>query len=182
MTETSVHAHRLELLAPGVGDGRVAAVGEHHRRAVGGMQHEQLHAGPDLGRLREHRLHILGADRLDVGDTAAAEVGERFGRDVVRLCSFGMCSSSCYSWPSTPFCVDWSSPVRFPHSYSVMAIDLDDALGLRPHQVDRQQPVLQVRVQHLHAVGQHEGALELARGDAAMEVLAASCRPAGGRG
>src|ERR1700730_14551871 len=67
----------------------------------------------------------------------------------------------------------------FVESYrvSIVArIDCDrfnDALGLRAHQVDRQQSVLQIRPQHLHAVRQHEGALELARGDAAVAVLPA---------
>src|ERR1700683_1503693 len=67
----------------------------------------------------------------------------------------------------------------FVESYrvSIVArIDCDrfnDALGLRAHQVDRQQSVLQVRPQYLHAVRQHEGALELARGDAAVDVLPA---------
>src|SRR5580700_747372 len=58
----------------------------------------------------------------------------------------------------------------------IARIDCDrfnDALGLRAHQVDRQQSVLQVRPQYLHAVRQHEGALELARGDAAVDVLPA---------
>src|SRR3984957_9570341 len=58
----------------------------------------------------------------------------------------------------------------------ITRIDCDrfnDALGLRAHQVDRQQSVLQVRPQYLHAVRQHEGALELARGDAAVDVLPA---------
>src|SRR5208282_5046097 len=35
------------------------------------------------------------------------------------------------------------------------------------------QSVLQLRARHLHAVRQHESALELARGDAAMDVLPA---------
>src|SRR6204780_41246 len=67
----------------------------------------------------------------------------------------------------------------FVESYRVSfiaRIDCDafkGALGLRSHQVDRQQSVLQVRPQYLHAVRQHEGALELARGDAAVDVLAA---------
>src|SRR5580698_6715215 len=58
----------------------------------------------------------------------------------------------------------------------ITRIDCDrfnDALGLRAHQVDRQQSVLQVRPQYLHAVRQHEGALELARGDTAVDVLPA---------
>ncbi len=48
---------------------------------------------------------------------------------------------------------------------------LNDLLRLRPGQIDRQQPVFQVRAQHLHPLRQHEGALEVARGDAAMDVL-----------
>jgi hypothetical protein len=48
---------------------------------------------------------------------------------------------------------------------------LNDPLRLRPGQIDRQQPVFQVRAQHLHPLGQHEGALEVARRDAAMDVL-----------
>src|SRR5262249_52223853 len=32
-------------------------------------------------------------------------------------------------------------------------------------------PVLQVRAQHFHPVGQHESALELTRGDAAIEIV-----------
>src|SRR3981081_4134208 len=32
---TSVHTDGFELLAPGIGDGRLAAVGQHDRRAVG---------------------------------------------------------------------------------------------------------------------------------------------------
>src|SRR5579864_349410 len=67
----------------------------------------------------------------------------------------------------------------FVESYRVLfiaCIDCDrfnDALGLRAHQVDRQQSVLQIRPQYLHAVRQHESALELAGGDAAVDVLPA---------
>src|SRR5215831_11647577 len=49
---------------------------------------------------------------------------------------------------------------------------LDDPLRLRSCQVDRQQSALQIRTQNLHSVGEHEGALELARRNAAMEILA----------
>src|ERR1700676_667956 len=58
----------------------------------------------------------------------------------------------------------------------ITRIDCDrfnDALGLRAHQVDRQQSILQIRPQYLHTIRQHEGALELARGDAAVDVLPA---------
>src|SRR5262249_41281134 len=46
-----------------------------------------------------------------------------------------------------------------------------DLLWFRPGKIDRQQPVLQIRAQHLHPLRQHESALEVARGDAAMDVL-----------
>src|SRR6202051_2605394 len=75
--------------------------------------------------------------------------------------------------------VDMALDSFFVESYRVSIItriDCDrfnDALGLRAHQVDRQQSVLQIRPQYLHAVRQHEGALELARGDAAVDVLPA---------
>ena len=49
------------------------------------MQREQLHAGLELRRLREQRVHVLGADRLDVGDLAAAEDGERLLGDISTL-------------------------------------------------------------------------------------------------
>src|SRR5258708_25925979 len=76
-----MYADGLELLAPGVGEGCLAAVGEHDRRAVGGVQREQLEAGRDLGRLREQYRHVLGADALHIGDLAAAEQRQRLGRD-----------------------------------------------------------------------------------------------------
>src|SRR5215468_6969923 len=49
---------------------------------------------------------------------------------------------------------------------------LDDPLRLRSCQVDRQQSALQVRAENLHSVREHEGALELARRDAAVKILA----------
>jgi hypothetical protein len=58
---------------------------------------------------------------------------------------------------------------------SFLIIDRDrlyNPFRLRPDQIDRQKPVLEIRTQYLHAVCQHEGALELARGDAAVEILA----------
>src|SRR5262245_29610824 len=48
---------------------------------------------------------------------------------------------------------------------------LHDPLRLRPGQIDRQQSALEIGAQHLHSVREHEGALELARRDAAVEIL-----------
>ena len=40
-----------------------------------------------------------------------------------------------------------------------------------PDEVDRQEAVFQIRAHYLHPIRQHESALELARGDPAVEVL-----------
>src|SRR6476619_5261576 len=59
-------------------------------------------------------------------------------------------------------------------SFLFRDLDRPDHAGrLRPRQVDREQSVLQVGFLHLHAVRQHESSLELAGGDAAMQVLPA---------
>src|SRR5262245_47379986 len=61
-----------------------------------------------------------------------------------------------------------------PCSGSITIRDVDrlhDPFRLWAEQIDRQQPVFQVRAQHLHSIRQDEGALELACGDAAMEIL-----------
>ena len=49
---------------------------------------------------------------------------------------------------------------------------LHDPFRLRPHKIDREQPVLEVGTEYLHTFRQHEGALELTRRDASVEVLA----------
>ena len=48
---------------------------------------------------------------------------------------------------------------------------LNDPFRLGTSQVDRQQAVLQVCADDIHPVGQHEGPLEMTRGNAAMDVL-----------
>src|SRR5262245_21188708 len=48
---------------------------------------------------------------------------------------------------------------------------LNDPLRFRPGEIDRQQAVSQIGTQYLHAFRQHERALEMARGDTAMDVL-----------
>ena len=45
-------------------------------------------------------------------------------------------------------------------------------LGLRPDEIDRQQPLRKLRAQHLHALGKQKAALELPGGDAAMQIFA----------
>src|SRR5216683_3201137 len=72
---------------------------------------------------------------------------------------------------STPQSVKRSSPLLVPLFVLIDSDCLNDLFRLRPGEVDRQQPVLQIRAQHLHPLRQHEGALEVARGDAAMDVL-----------
>ena len=48
----------------------------------------------------------------------------------------------------------------------------DQTFGLWPHQIHREQSVLQIGAQHLHTVGQQKGALKLARGNAAVQIMA----------
>src|ERR1700709_459252 len=81
-----------------------------------------------------------------------------------------------HSWPSTPF---WfvgrlrtSGSITAFTSFLFRDLDRPDhASRLRPRQVDREQSILQVGLLHLHAVRQHKSSLELAGGDAAMQVL-----------
>src|SRR4030081_2641658 len=72
---------------------------------------------------------------------------------------------------STPLLVKRSSPLLVPLFMFIDSDCLNDFLRLGPGKLDRQQPVLQIRAQHMHPLRQHEGALEVARGDAAMDVL-----------
>src|SRR5579872_2900895 len=72
---------------------------------------------------------------------------------------------------STPSESKRSSPPLVPLFVFIDSDCLNDPLRLRPGQIDRQQPVFQVRAQDLHPLGQHEGALEVARGNAAVDVL-----------
>src|SRR5438270_7536710 len=72
---------------------------------------------------------------------------------------------------STPLLVKRSSPLLVPLFMFIDSDCLNDFLRLGPGKLDRQQPVLQIRAQHVHPLRQHEGALEVARGDAAMDVL-----------
>src|SRR6266850_3390598 len=72
---------------------------------------------------------------------------------------------------STPSGSKRSSPLLVPLFVLIDSNCLNDPFRLRPGEVDRQQPVFQIRAQHLHPLRQHESALEVARGDAAMDVL-----------
>src|SRR5215831_8003787 len=82
-------AERLQLLAPGIGDCSLAAVGEHDRSAVSGMQREQLLTRRHLRHvgLRKQGLNVLGSDRLDVSDAAVAELGQRLRRHLALVFS-----------------------------------------------------------------------------------------------
>src|SRR6201996_3261345 len=72
---------------------------------------------------------------------------------------------------STPLRLKRSSPLLVPLFVFIDSDCLNDLLRLRPGKIDRQQPVPQIRAQHMHPLCQHEGALEVARGDTAMDVL-----------
>jgi hypothetical protein len=49
----------------------------------------------------------------------------------------------------------------------------DDPLRLGPGKIDRKKAVLKLGARHFHAIGQQKHPLELARGDATMEILPA---------
>src|ERR1700719_4466576 len=72
---------------------------------------------------------------------------------------------------STPSESKRSSPLLVPLFVLIDSNCLNDPFRFRPGEIDRQQPVFQVRAQHEHPLRQHKGALEVARGDAAMDVL-----------
>src|SRR5471032_557990 len=75
------------------------------------------------------------------------------------------------SWSRLLYETKRSSPLLVPLFVLIDSNCLNDLFRLRPGQVDRQQPVFQIRTQHLHPLRQHEGALEVARRDAAVDVL-----------
>src|SRR5690349_11477750 len=72
---------------------------------------------------------------------------------------------------STPLRLKRSSPLLVPLFVFIDSDCLNNPLRFGPGKIDRQQPVLQIRTQHLHAFREHEGALEVARRNAAMDVL-----------
>src|ERR1700749_405700 len=74
---------------------------------------------------------------------------------------------------STPLRLKRSSPLLVPLFVFIDSDCLNDLLRFRPGKIDRQQPILQIRAQHLHPLSPHEGALEAARGDAAVDVVPA---------
>ena len=76
-----VHAHGLQFVAPGVRDRGFTRIGQHDRRAVGGVKRKELHARREVRRLREKPGHVLGADLLHIGDMTLAEMGQRLRRD-----------------------------------------------------------------------------------------------------
>src|SRR5689334_9450038 len=76
-----MNADRFELLAPGVCDRRFAAVGEKDGRPVRGMKRVEKRSWGKLGSLWELPLNILGADRLEIRNLAAAQQGQRLGGD-----------------------------------------------------------------------------------------------------
>src|SRR4051794_9079139 len=132
-----------------------------------------------MRRLREKPGDVLGADLLHIGQLSLAERGQRLRRDVlvfVRNVTFSHGLDS-FHIPSGRVrylfhfrYVIWTEPDRV--LFVLIDSDcLNDLFRLRPCKVDRQQPVFQVRALYLHPLRQHEGALEVACGNAAMDVL-----------
>ena len=144
--------------------GRCWSVDADRRQFVLARDHEGLRPVGDDG---EHRA-VGGVDRVEVVEVAGAgphflgEVGGLHLADVddavLALALFEAC--------------------EFGHLclLDFLAVDPDrlhHRLGLGPGEVDVQQAVLERGSGHLDAVGQHEAALELARGDAAVQEGAA---------
>src|SRR5712664_4964177 len=77
----SVNADGLQFIAPCIRDRGFPAVGQHDRRAVGGMQGKQLQSRRDLRRLGKQPRHVLGTDLLHIGDMALAQGRQRLGGD-----------------------------------------------------------------------------------------------------
>src|SRR5262245_1213527 len=70
------------------------------------------------------------------------------------------------------FLVCRSSPNR--SSLGLLDADGSDHAGrFWPCEIDRQQSIPEIRTEYLHSIGQHERALELTGGDAAVQVLPA---------
>src|ERR1700738_5132303 len=112
----SVHADGLKLVAPRVGNRRLAAVGQHDRRAVGGMQREQLQSRRDLRRLGKQPRHVLGTDLLHIGDMAFAQARQRLGGDA---CGFKHNITFSHGLDSS---VRLSGRVRYSFHYSCSLI------------------------------------------------------------
>ncbi len=77
-----MHAHRGELMLPGVGDCCVLAVGQHDGRPICRQQGEKLQAGLEALDLREQRQRLFRLDGPDIRDRAFAEMGELVGGQV----------------------------------------------------------------------------------------------------
>src|SRR5262249_511471 len=65
-----------ELITHGMAQGGLAAIGQRQRRAVGGVQGEEIDAGRDALDGWEHLLGLVGRHDLDVGDLAPTQLGE----------------------------------------------------------------------------------------------------------
>src|SRR5947199_10775231 len=72
---------------------------------------------------------------------------------------------------STPSGSKRSSPLLVPLFVFIDSNCLNDPFRLRPGKVDGQQPVFQIRAQHMHLFRQHEVAQEVAHGNPALDVL-----------
>ena len=68
-----VQAHRGQVMRPGIGDRRVAVVGQQDGLAAGGYEREELHARLKLRRLREQPGDLVGLHRLHIGHLAQAQ-------------------------------------------------------------------------------------------------------------
>ena len=126
-----------------------------------------LTPGADRRRLRKETRNVLGIDRLHIGERAVAQMGEFLRRQSQRPCRLQFVISSLLSGGSTGTRLGPHPVSRAPKSDR-----LHDPLRLRPDEIDRKQTLGQIGARDLHALGEQEAALELPRGDAAVQKLA----------
>src|SRR6267143_1919 len=112
----SVNADSLQLIAPCIRDRGFPAVGQHDRRAVGGMECEQLQSRRDLRRLGKQPRHVLRADLFHIGDMALAQGRQRLGGNA---CIFKYGTSFSHGLDSS---VRLSGRVRYSFHYSCSLI------------------------------------------------------------
>src|SRR5437899_760794 len=79
-SESSVQADGFDLAVRGVRHRRFTAVGEHDRRAVRSIEHENLVPRREQRCFRTQECDLFRADGPDIGNPALAERRESFGR------------------------------------------------------------------------------------------------------
>ena len=153
-----MHVHRHEVVLDGVGDGRVAAVGERQRRAVGAEHGKKVDAlWRGLRERREQPSAISGSSCLMQATSPSPSCANSFRLMGVR----GRRSSFSNSF------IDVHSSLRGVGGARVRchATSLDSAATMPTFgtffpcaELDGKKAVMQLRLAHLDTIGECEGA------------------------